>query len=82
MGVLLERIKQNSENIRKGSACSVGTALTRVPDPDDQDDLRAAMADRDGCTGQAIADELQRLVGVKISEQTINRHRRRQCRCA
>lgn len=61
-----------------GPQCSVGRALVEL-DGADADALRAALAD-ETITAARLAAAL-RSIGVDVGHATINRHRRRDCRC-
>jgi hypothetical protein len=62
----------------KGSPCSI-PAIEAVLSPEDAADLEAALASPE-ISGTAIARALDGR-GIKVSSSTIQRHRRRECRC-
>ena len=66
---------------RPGSKCSVGI-LVRSLDSDDADVLRAWMGD-EALSANAIAEELQTCLDVRIpAVSAFQRHRRRDCVCS
>lgn len=76
-GGLLAAIQ--AEASYKGPQCTVKTTLDKL-DKADRDDLVAAMADND-IESTKIARVLQQQRGLRISGDTIRRHRKGECAC-
>jgi len=64
---------------RRGLDCSVGTALTTLPESE-ATALRSMLANRQAWTDRAIF-EACRAEGYAVGAQTVGRHRRGECRC-
>lgn len=62
----------------KGPTCSVSVALESLPD--DQADLLRKALENGNARGVDIADALCGL-GFEMNAHTVQRHRRRRCRC-
>ncbi len=63
---------------RKGPPCSISVALETIPE--DQADLLRKALENENARGIDIADALLPF-GIDVSAHTVQRHRRRRCRC-
>jgi len=75
---LSDRLTLGPERRMTGSPCSVGALLRALP-PEESTALRQ-MLDDSQWSGAAIYDAVSG-EGYDVGRQTINRHRRRECRC-
>lgn len=76
---MLKAAYQATATKPKGPPCSIATALSNL-DPEDSDFLRELLADPDKPSSR-ISLAL-RAEGHEISQITVARHRRGECRCA
>lgn len=72
--------KQGPPAVRKGPPCTICALLESLPDSE-RAALRAMLDDRTGtwANGQDIVRELDRQLGFRTSNVTLNRHRRGEC---
>ena len=68
-----------ADNVRKraGGTCSLCTALAEMP-ADWRAKFEAAIADRKRYSAQSLLEAFDR-IGVTLSRNTVDRHRRREC---
>jgi len=66
---------------KKGPLCSIEALIRRIPEAEAAA-LRAMLDDRNTwVNGQDIVRELQKQLGFRTTNQTLNRHRRGECGC-
>jgi hypothetical protein len=75
---LSDRLALGPEPVVSGSPCSVGELLRSLPN-DEREALEAMLAG--AWSASAIHDAVTG-EGYDVGRQTINRHRRSECRCA
>ena len=66
--------------VRKGPPCSVGTLLATL-DNEERTALNAALANPTR-SKRHLSEAISAAYQVRIQDHTLNRHKRKQCRCA
>jgi hypothetical protein len=77
MGALKDAVA--AQGARKGPLCRVATARATMK-PADQADLAELLVDQ-SVPGSVLADQLTKLTNIRVSADSLRRHRMGRCAC-